>query len=67
MIKAGKRVAIYCCVSTKDKGQTTENQCRAVRCRAPAWPHLSKAAPKSPWTLKNASSPPMGSDKEVVR
>jgi hypothetical protein len=26
MVKAGKRVAIYCRVSTKDKGQTTENQ-----------------------------------------
>jgi DNA invertase Pin-like site-specific DNA recombinase len=26
MIKAGKRVAIYARVSTKDKGQTTENQ-----------------------------------------
>ena len=26
MVKAGKRVAIYCRVSTEDKGQTTENQ-----------------------------------------
>src|SRR5262249_14361330 len=26
MVRAGKRVAIYCRVSTKDKGQTTENQ-----------------------------------------
>jgi DNA invertase Pin-like site-specific DNA recombinase len=26
MAKAGKRVAIYCRVSTKDEGQTTENQ-----------------------------------------
>jgi hypothetical protein len=26
MITAGKRVAIYARVSTKDKGQTTENQ-----------------------------------------
>jgi hypothetical protein len=28
MIKAGKRVAIYARVSTKDKGQTTDNQTR---------------------------------------
>jgi predicted site-specific integrase-resolvase len=30
MVKAGKRVALYCRVSTKDKGQTTENQRRAL-------------------------------------
>ena len=30
MVKAGKRVAIYCRVSTKDKGQTTENQRQAL-------------------------------------
>ena len=30
MVRAGKRVALYCRVSTKDKGQTTENQRRAL-------------------------------------
>ena len=30
MVRAGKRVAIYCRVSTKDKGQTTENQRQAL-------------------------------------
>jgi DNA invertase Pin-like site-specific DNA recombinase len=31
MARAGKRgVALYCRVSTKDKGQTTENQRRAL-------------------------------------
>ena len=31
MVKAGKRVAIYTRVSTKDKGQTTENQLLELR------------------------------------
>src|SRR5690349_15291077 len=31
MVKAGKRVAIYARVSTRDKGQTTENQLLALQ------------------------------------
>jgi hypothetical protein len=49
VVKAGKRVAIYCRVSTKDKGQTTENQRLALeqwaetKCSRPKWrqPHKS--------------------------
>jgi hypothetical protein len=61
MVKAGKRVAIYCRVSTKDKGQTTENQRLAsapARFRSSRMRWLRPERPHSELAVAREQSPP---------